>query len=115
MVRSRRTGPFAGITNISGAMRRAGGRSSITITRSPQPFSTGCIVCGAGLICSISAFMGLKCSTGVLAKGCGCLLLGSHLGSFEVVRAVGLSRERIAVKVLMDEQNAPMIRALIQE
>ena len=24
--------------------------------------SIGCIVCGAGLICSISAFMGLKCS-----------------------------------------------------
>lgn len=58
---------------------------------------------------------GLEVLDEVLAKGCGCLLLGSHLGSFEVVRAVGLSRERIAVKVLMDEQNAPMIRALIQE
>lgn len=50
-----------------------------------------------------------------LARGRGCLLLGSHLGSFEVVRAVGLSREQIEVKVLMDEHNAPLIRGLIQE
>ncbi len=58
---------------------------------------------------------GIEVLDRVLARGCGCLLLGSHLGSFEVVRAAGLSRERIAVKVLMDEQNAPLIRALIQE
>ncbi|MDP3092446.1 MAG: hypothetical protein Q8N04_17365 [Nitrospira sp.] len=58
---------------------------------------------------------GLEVLDGVLAQGRGCLLLGSHLGSFEIVRAVGLSREQIAVKVLMDEQNAPLIRALIQE
>lgn len=50
-----------------------------------------------------------------LAKGSGCLLLGSHLGSFEVVRAVGLSRQHIEIRVLMDEQNAPLIRGLIQE
>ncbi len=58
---------------------------------------------------------GLEVLDGALAAGRGCLLLGSHLGSFEVVRAVGLSRQQIAVKVLMDEQNAPLIRALIQE
>ncbi|MEQ1654853.1 MAG: lipid A biosynthesis acyltransferase [Nitrospira sp.] len=58
---------------------------------------------------------GLEVLDGVLAQGRGCLLLGSHLGSFEIVRAVGLSREQIAVKVLMDEQNAPLIRALIEE
>ena len=50
-----------------------------------------------------------------LAKGRGCVLLGSHLGSFEVVRAVGLSRRHIEVRVLMDEQNAPLIRGMIQE
>ena len=50
-----------------------------------------------------------------LAKGRGCVLLGSHLGSFEVVRAVGLSRQHIEIRVLMDEQNAPLIRGLIQE
>jgi predicted LPLAT superfamily acyltransferase len=50
-----------------------------------------------------------------LAKGRGCVLLGSHLGSFEVVRAVGLSRQHIEMRVLMDEQNAPLIRDVIQE
>lgn len=58
---------------------------------------------------------GLDVLDNVLAQGGGCLLLGSHLGSFEIVRAVGLSRDRVAVKVLMDEQNAPLIRALIEE
>lgn len=50
-----------------------------------------------------------------LAKGRGCVLLGSHLGSFEVLRAVGLSRQHIEIRVLMDEQNAPLIRDAIQE
>lgn len=50
-----------------------------------------------------------------LAKGRGCVLLGSHLGSFEVVRAVGLSRQHIEIRVLMDEENAPLIRDVIQE
>jgi predicted LPLAT superfamily acyltransferase len=58
---------------------------------------------------------GIETLDRALACGRGCLLLGSHLGSFEVVRAVGLSREQIEVKVLMDEQNAPLIRGLIQE
>jgi predicted LPLAT superfamily acyltransferase len=50
-----------------------------------------------------------------LAVGRGCLLLGSHLGSFEVVRAVGLAREQIDIKVLMDEENAPLMRAFFRE
>ena len=50
-----------------------------------------------------------------LAGGRGCLLLGSHLGSFEVVRALGLARERIDIKVLMDEENAPLMRAFFRE
>jgi predicted LPLAT superfamily acyltransferase len=50
-----------------------------------------------------------------LAKGQGCVLLGAHLGSFEVVRAVGLFRRQLDIRVLMDEQNAPMVRSLIQE
>lgn len=58
---------------------------------------------------------GLEILDAVMAQGRGCLFLGAHLGSFEIVRAVGLLRERITVKVLMDEQNAPSIRALIQE
>jgi predicted LPLAT superfamily acyltransferase len=50
-----------------------------------------------------------------MAGGRGCLLLGSHLGSFEVVRAVGLARGEIDIKVLMDEENAPLMRALFRE
>jgi predicted LPLAT superfamily acyltransferase len=50
-----------------------------------------------------------------LAVGRGCLLLGSHLGSFEVVRAVGLAREQFDIKVLMDEGNAPLMRAFFRE
>jgi len=58
---------------------------------------------------------GLEILDAVRAQGRGCLFLGAHLGSFEMVRAVGLLREQMTVKVLMDEQNAPSIRALIQE
>lgn len=51
----------------------------------------------------------------VLGLGRGCLLLGSHLGSFEVVRAVGSVREHTEIKMLMDEENAPLMRALFRE
>ena len=60
-------------------------------------------------------FYGLDILDRELAKGRGCLLLGAHLGSFEVVRSVGLSRRHLTIKVLMDEQNAPMMRKLIEE
>jgi predicted LPLAT superfamily acyltransferase len=50
-----------------------------------------------------------------LAGGRGCLLLGSHLGSFEVVRAVGSAHEQIDIKMLMDEENAPLMRAFFRE
>jgi predicted LPLAT superfamily acyltransferase len=42
-----------------------------------------------------------------LALGHGCLLLGSHLGSFEVLRALGETRRGIAVNLVMYEANAP--------
>jgi predicted LPLAT superfamily acyltransferase len=60
-------------------------------------------------------FHGLDLLDRELAKGQGCVLLGAHLGSFEVVRAVGLFRRQLEIRVLMDEQNAPMVRSLIQE
>ncbi|MBH0178028.1 MAG: lipid A biosynthesis acyltransferase [Nitrospira sp.] len=49
-----------------------------------------------------------------LAKGRGCVLLGAHLGSFEAVRAMGLLGRQLDIRVLMDEQNAPLIRELTQ-
>ncbi len=60
-------------------------------------------------------FHGLEVLDRELEKGGGCILLGAHLGSFEVVRAVGLLRRRLDIRVLMDEQNAPVIRGMIQE
>jgi len=50
-----------------------------------------------------------------LAKGHGCVLLGAHLGSFEVVRALGLFRRNLEVRVLMDQQNAPLVRRMTRE
>jgi predicted LPLAT superfamily acyltransferase len=61
------------------------------------------------------AITGVDVLTRALARGRGCLLLGSHLGSFEVVRAVGLAQEDIDIKVLMDEENAPLMRAVFRE
>jgi predicted LPLAT superfamily acyltransferase len=42
-----------------------------------------------------------------LARRQGCLLLGSHLGSFEVLRVLGETRRGIAVNLVMHEANAP--------
>jgi hypothetical protein len=42
-----------------------------------------------------------------LALRRGCLLLGSHLGSFEVLRVLGETRRGIAVNLVMHEANAP--------
>ena len=50
-----------------------------------------------------------------LARGQGCVLLGSHLGSFEIVRALGLSQRDLEIKVLMHEQNAPMIHDIFRD
>jgi predicted LPLAT superfamily acyltransferase len=50
-----------------------------------------------------------------LARGQGCILLGSHLGSFEIVRAIGLTQGDLEIKVLMYEQNAPMIHDIFRD
>ncbi|MBA3968283.1 MAG: lipid A biosynthesis acyltransferase [Nitrospirales bacterium] len=47
-------------------------------------------------------------------RGQGCLLLGAHLGSFEVVRASGLSSRHVPIKLLMHEENAPMLRQALK-
>jgi len=49
-----------------------------------------------------------------VARGQGCILLGSHLGSFEIVRAIGLNQRDVEIKVLMHEQHTPMIRDLFR-
>lgn len=44
--------------------------------------------------------------------GSACLLVGSHLGSFEIIRALGRSRLGLRVKVLMDTEATPQITRL---
>ncbi len=42
-------------------------------------------------------------------EGRGCLLLGSHIGSFEVLRSYAVSHYPLPIKILMNEQQAPMM------
>jgi predicted LPLAT superfamily acyltransferase len=42
-------------------------------------------------------------------KGTGCLLLGSHLGSFEVLRSYAVKKCPLPIKILMYEGQTPMI------
>jgi predicted LPLAT superfamily acyltransferase len=48
------------------------------------------------------------------ASGQGCLLVGSHLGSFEIIRALGRTRRGLRVKALMDVEATPQIARLYQ-
>jgi predicted LPLAT superfamily acyltransferase len=48
-----------------------------------------------------------------LADGRGAFLIGAHLGSFEVVRAIGRTRPDMRVAVTMYEENARRINAIL--
>jgi predicted LPLAT superfamily acyltransferase len=48
-----------------------------------------------------------------LAKGKGAILLGSHLGSFEALRVLGLLDEKLSLKVLMIKDHNQMITQLL--
>lgn len=50
---------------------------------------------------------------GALGQGQGVLLFGSHLGSFEAVRAVGFSRPDLEVRVLMDYAQNAQVSAML--
>ncbi|UCE90431.1 MAG: lipid A biosynthesis acyltransferase [Pseudomonadota bacterium] len=49
-----------------------------------------------------------------MAQGSGCILLGSHLGSFEVLRMLALSHKRLPLKVLMDKERSETITRLLE-
>ncbi len=49
---------------------------------------------------------GLDAVEGFLAQGRGCLLLGSHLGSVEILRAFGERHQKLAINLVMHEGNA---------
>ncbi len=46
-------------------------------------------------------------------RGGGCILLGAHVGSFEVTRAVGRRERDVPISLLMYEENARKIRAAL--
>lgn len=48
----------------------------------------------------------------LVEQGKGCILLGSHHGSFDAMRAVADSQAGIRLKVLMNEEQNPMITSL---
>jgi predicted LPLAT superfamily acyltransferase len=47
--------------------------------------------------------------------GGGCILLGSHLGSFEVLRALGVTQRKFPLKVLMDPLHNENITRFLDE
>jgi predicted LPLAT superfamily acyltransferase len=50
-----------------------------------------------------------------LGKGKGCLLLGAHIGSFEVLRVVGTRERKLPVNVLLYPDNAASTEAVVAE
>jgi predicted LPLAT superfamily acyltransferase len=50
---------------------------------------------------------------GMLARGEGCLLLGAHLGSFEIVRFVGHAARAPRVSLVMYEQGTKTLNAVL--
>ena len=48
-----------------------------------------------------------------LAAKRGCILLGAHIGSFEVVRSLGIEREKLPLKILMYRDNSRRINAIV--
>lgn len=46
-------------------------------------------------------------------QGSGCILLGSHIGSFEVLRSYGVRKYPLPIKILMHEQQNPMLVGIL--
>jgi predicted LPLAT superfamily acyltransferase len=51
--------------------------------------------------------------TDLLAENTGCFLLGAHIGSFEVLRALGRKQPNLRVNMLMFEENAKKISSVL--
>lgn len=56
---------------------------------------------------------GLDMLLATIADGRGCLLLGAHFGSFEVLRVLGQADAPVRVRVLMHEENAAKINSVL--
>lgn len=49
-----------------------------------------------------------------LDRGRGCVLLGSHLGSFEASRAIKADRPEVALRLVMDRHQSPAANAFLE-
>jgi len=58
---------------------------------------------------------GLEVVESTLSKGRGCVLLGAHVGSFEVLRVIGSLERRLPVNVLLYPDNAANADAVAAE
>lgn len=57
---------------------------------------------------------GLNVLESTLAQGRGLLLMGTHQGSFEALRAIGSRRPDIPLRVLLDKQKTPAMTELLE-
>lgn len=58
-------------------------------------------------------FHGEEIVAGILAEGQGCILLGAHMGSFEVLRSVGRHQPNLRVNMVMYEENARKVSSVL--
>ncbi|GAB6195417.1 LpxL/LpxP family acyltransferase [Lysobacter xanthus] len=56
---------------------------------------------------------GLEALHAPLDRGQGVLLVGSHLGSFDAMRVLGLKRPQTSIRVVLDKQHNPSMQALL--
>lgn len=56
---------------------------------------------------------GLDLIENQLSAGRGCILLGSHIGSFDVLRALGIAERHLPVKIMMHEEHNQMITGIL--
>lgn len=61
------------------------------------------------------AIEGLDVLEHYVAQGRGILMLGSHQGSFEALRAIGARRPAIPVRVVLDKQKTPEMTRLLEQ
>ncbi|HTV86228.1 MAG TPA: acyltransferase [Dyella sp.] len=57
---------------------------------------------------------GIDCLQHYIAQGNGVLLVGSHQGSFEVLRTLGARCPQVPLRVLLDKQKTPAITQLLE-
>jgi predicted LPLAT superfamily acyltransferase len=56
---------------------------------------------------------GENIATAIVEEGSGCLLLGAHLGSFEILRALGRRQPKLRVSLVMYEENARKVNSVL--